>query len=213
MPPKKNKKKTQRGDGLYDKIANTVFGADLKDGEVHAPQWTRKGLKFGSYIGPGTSLQHNLRTGRSPVSRSDTVAQMHDINYTLANNPDDVRAADLRMINTLNRIQREKGDYKFNLYMAKLPIKLKMWAEDRGIIKQGSFSTMDGKSVNPEDLDVLTTTRDRLAQEGYGKKKTPWITHVKAYQKKHGCSYKEAMRRSKATYHKTKTASRGKSGS
>jgi hypothetical protein len=30
--------------------------------------------------------------------------------------------------------------------------------------------------------------------------KNPWIKHVKKYQKKHGCSYKEAMKQSKATY-------------
>ena len=28
----------------------------------------------------------------------------------------------------------------------------------------------------------------------------PWIHHVKKYQKKHGCSYKEAMKRAKITY-------------
>ena len=30
----------------------------------------------------------------------------------------------------------------------------------------------------------------------------PWISHVKAYQAKHKCSYKEAMQKSKATYKK-----------
>jgi hypothetical protein len=45
---------------------------------------------------------------------------------------------------------------------------------------------------------------------GKGKKKvkggcgtcTPWITHVKAYQSKHGCSYKEALSQASKTYHK-----------
>ena len=32
-----------------------------------------------------------------------------------------------------------------------------------------------------------------------------WITHVKAYQSKNGCSYKDAMKRSKSTYNKKKT--------
>ena len=31
---------------------------------------------------------------------------------------------------------------------------------------------------------------------------TAWISHVKAYQKKHNCTYKEALSRSKATYKK-----------
>jgi hypothetical protein len=29
-----------------------------------------------------------------------------------------------------------------------------------------------------------------------------WIKHVKEYQAKHGCSYKEAMQKAKATYRK-----------
>jgi hypothetical protein len=29
---------------------------------------------------------------------------------------------------------------------------------------------------------------------------SPWIKHVKKYQKKHGCSYKEAMKQAKKTY-------------
>ena len=31
---------------------------------------------------------------------------------------------------------------------------------------------------------------------------SPWIQHIKAYQKKHGVSYKEAMKKAKATYKK-----------
>ena len=27
-----------------------------------------------------------------------------------------------------------------------------------------------------------------------------WVAHVKAYQAKHGCTYKEAMKRAKETY-------------
>lgn len=46
--------------------------------------------------------------------------------------------------------------------------------------------------------------------EGKGKKKvkggcgtcTPWITHVKKYQSKHGCSYKEALKEASKTYKK-----------
>jgi hypothetical protein len=35
---------------------------------------------------------------------------------------------------------------------------------------------------------------------GEGKKPSPWIKHVKAYKKKHGCSYREAMTQGKASY-------------
>ena len=37
-----------------------------------------------------------------------------------------------------------------------------------------------------------------VAKHGSGM--SPWIRHVKAYQKKHGCSYKEALKGAKSTY-------------
>jgi hypothetical protein len=33
-------------------------------------------------------------------------------------------------------------------------------------------------------------------------KSSSWISHVKAYQKQHGCSYREAMVKAKASYQK-----------
>lgn len=36
-----------------------------------------------------------------------------------------------------------------------------------------------------------------------------WVTHVKKYQKAHGCSYKDAMKRSKSTYKKKKPKQAG----
>ena len=38
MPKKQNKK--QEGGAMYDWIANNVFGAKLRDKEIHAPQYT-----------------------------------------------------------------------------------------------------------------------------------------------------------------------------
>jgi hypothetical protein len=48
-------------------------------------------------------------------------------------------------------------------------------------------------------------TSGLLKTVGLGKKPrkpSAWITHVKAYAKEHGCSYKEALSRAKATYKK-----------
>jgi hypothetical protein len=208
MPPKKRKanKKVQHGDGLYDRIANGLFGASMGHNEVHAPQYTEKGFRFGKFIGPGTDVYGGIRKGAKPVSKTDKTAKLHDIMFTLAQNPDDVRAADLRMVKNLDRIQKEKGDYKFNIYMGKLPIKGKMMLEDWGIMKKGSFSGMKGAKVSKENRELLENEKAKLTQEGYGKKKkptrlqSPWVTHVKAYQKAHGGSYKEAMQRSRASY-------------
>ena len=207
MPPKKKKvnKKIQHGDGMYDYVANNVFGASLRPGEVHAPQYTKDGFRFGSYIGPGTKVYDNLRKGVQPITNTDKTAKLHDIMFSLAENPEDARAADLRMIRNLDRIQNEKSDYKFNIYMGKVPIKAKMWAEDMGIIRKGSFTSMKGAQVSKENRKMLEREKAQLIQEGYGKgkKKKPqsaWLTHVKAYQKKNGCSYREAMQKGKATY-------------
>ncbi len=51
---------------------------------------------------------------------------------------------------------------------------------------------------------------DLLAAAGSGKVKggcgscgkSPWIAHVKAYQHKHGCSYKTALSEASKTYHR-----------
>jgi hypothetical protein len=207
MPKKQNKK--QSGKGAYDYIARNVFGASLKDGEIHAPQYTKDGFRFGKFIGPGTDVFGGIKTKAVPVSGTDKTAKLHDINYTLSQNVGDVRAADLRMIKKLEQLQRDKSDYKFNTYMGSLPIKTKMKLEDWGIIRKGAFSSMTGNELKKEDRELLETERDALHQEGFGKKKkantaSPWIMHVKAYAKANTCSYKTAMVKSKASYKSSK---------
>ena len=202
MPPKK---KVQQGEGLYDRIANRLFGAQLKDGEIHAPQYTSQGFRFGRFIGPGTDVFSNIRSGAIPVSKTDKASKLHDILYTLAQSPSDVRAADLRMVKKLESIQKEKGDYLFNLYMGKLPIKAKMLAEDRNLIKKGTFSSQKGALLSKEDREILEKERDQLTQEGYGKGKTksPWMTHVDNIRKKHpDKSYKQCLKLASASYKK-----------
>ena len=47
-------------------------------------------------------------------------------------------------------------------------------------------------------MDVYTKGKQDLASYGGGR--PSWIQHVKAYQAKHGCSYKDAMKGAKGTY-------------
>jgi hypothetical protein len=164
------KTKQQKGKGLYDKTVNYLFNAKLRDGEIHAPVWTKDGLKFGSFIGPGSDIIGRVREGIQPVSNSDRVAQAHDLRYGTAKTPADVRDADTRMINKLNDLQSKGDEYKVNIWMGKLPIQLKMFAEDRGIIKPGSFSSMKGWD-NADDAKVASDKLAELEQQGYGKKK------------------------------------------
>ena len=201
MPPKK--KPVQKGEGLYDRIANRLFGAQLKDGEIHAPQYTSQGFRFGRFIGPGTDVFSNIRSGAIPVSKTDKASKLHDILYTLAQNPSDVRAADLRMVKKLESIQKEKGDYLFNLYMGKLPIKAKMLAEDWNLIKKGTFSSQKGALLSKEDREILEKEKAQLTQEGYGKPKSLWMTHVDNIRKKHpDKSYKQCLKLASASYKK-----------
>jgi len=53
----------------------------------------------------------------------------------------------------------------------------------------------------PERLSERLPSSERKTEvTRHGSGMSPWIKHVKAYQKKHGCSYKEAMKGAKKTY-------------
>ena len=182
MPRKKKEPHHQHGGGLYDTIVNKLFGAKLRDGEIHAPVWTSSGLKFGSYIGPGSDVIGRIREGIQPVSKSDAVAQKHDLAYGFAKNAADVRAADLKMVAKLNDLQSKGEEYRANVWMGKLPIQAKMWAEDRGIIKPGSFADYKGWN-NADDEKVAKDKLTELEMAGYGKKK-PKVKPKKKPKKK-----------------------------
>jgi hypothetical protein len=194
------KKKKQSGKGVYDFIANNAFGANLGKGEIHAPQYTAQGFRFGNYIGPNTDIYNNIRNGRTPVSDTDRVAQAHDLRYGKAKTVADVRAADLKMVSKLKEIQKSKSDYRFNTYMGMLPIRAKMLLEDIGIMRQGSFA--DFKGVAIADQKTSNDKLKELTQIGYGKKNT-WMLHVAACRKKHPSkSYKECLKLASKTYKK-----------
>lgn len=161
---------TVTGGGLYDYIANKFFGANLKDGEIHAPLRTPSGWQFASYMGPGTDVYTNIKNKKEPVSNADRVAQAHDIRYSHAMSPEDVRTADLKMVQKLNDIEKDKSDSKFNIALGKWPIKAKMFLEDMGVMKKGSFSSQKGIS-DREEAKVLGDKLRELEVEGYGKKK------------------------------------------
>ena len=64
-----------------------------------------------------------------------------------------------------------KGDeYRVNVWMGKVPIKAKIWAENWGIIKKGSFADLKGWA-NPDDEKVARDKLTELEMAGYGKKK------------------------------------------
>ncbi len=102
MPIKKKKKNQQSGDGLYDWVANNLLGANLSKGEVHAPQYTQSGWRFGNFIGPGTNVYNNIRNGKMPITNTDKVAKAHDLRYGLARSNADMNRAS-KQIDSLNQ--------------------------------------------------------------------------------------------------------------
>lgn len=198
MPRKKDK---QSGKGIYDWTANKLFNAKLRVGEIHPPLYTPQGFKFGSYIGPNTKIYDRLREGVEPVSMVDKVAQAHDIRYGQAKNSDHVRDADLKMIAKLDELWRTKGDYKFNILTGSLPIKLKMWAEDHGILNKGSFASVGKNKLSVEDDRIAKSKLSDLEQQGFGKKN--WMVHVASVRKSNPSkSYKDCLKIASKSYKK-----------
>ena len=170
MPRKKQQANNQQGAGIYNKTVNYLFGSNLRDGEVHAPVYTKEGVKFGSFIGPGSDIIGRIREGVQPVSNSDRTAQAHDLRYGFAKNSADVRVADLKMVNKLYDLQKNNEEYRVNVWMGAWPIRLKMFAEDYKIIKPGSFADLKGWN-NVDDEKVAKDKLAELEMTGYGKKK------------------------------------------
>lgn len=144
-------------------------------GERHAILELPNG-KYGmaNYMGPGTQVIKRLQRGDPPRTKSDKVAMRHDIDYALASglkNKNEqakaIRQADQRMVASLNRISKEKGDSAKNIFQGRRLIQGKMAAEDVGLMEKGSFGG-DLKPISDKDKILLMSKRAGLAQEGYG---------------------------------------------
>jgi hypothetical protein len=185
---------------------NFLFNANLKDGERHGILKTSKGWKPASYMGPGTRISDNIRNNLEPISEVDTVAQAHDLRYAFANNTDDVRSADIKMIQKVKQIKKDKTDSRWNTAQAGL-IRGKVWLEDKGLVQPQSFASFGFDPGTTEQDKVLMRAKlDELTARGYGKPKEsknsrhPWINHCKEYQLKHDCTYAQAMKLSRDSY-------------
>ena len=155
------------GAGMYDRLAN-LLGGTLKDGEIHAPLLTKDGFKFASYIGPGTKTYERLLNGDEPVSDVDRVAMAHDIRFTQATTPEEVRIADEKFLKKLEDIEKNKTDNSFNINMGRVPIMSKVLLEDLGIMSKGSFSSMKGIS-DKKQARLYSDKLKELETLGYGK--------------------------------------------
>ena len=161
----------QNGLGLLDGIKTLFSLTQRYPNEKHTPYMTKQGIKTASYMGPQTEVLTRLTSNDSkinePLGPVDKTAQLHDIMFMLSENNQDVREADERMLKNLNRIERDKSDYKVNILMGKA-IKGKIMAENIGLLNKGSFSNKSGKNLTPRDRNILMKNYNRLTQEGYG---------------------------------------------
>ena len=135
--------------------------------EQHVPQMTKNGLKTGSYIGPKTRLLTRLQSKNPainlPISETDKISQLHDIEYTLAKDVNMVREADLNMLKRLKKVEDKKLDYKVNIFAGKNGIRAKLAGETIGILQKGSFANYkEPKNFTEDEFNLLVENKRRL---------------------------------------------------
>ena len=92
------------------------------------------------------------------------------------------------MIGRFGGVNRLKKANKWSKFVRDLvPKSVRDAAENKAV---GMIKSMGGRRVGSTNSPVG------------GKRPSAWIEHVKAYQRAHGCSYKQAMMGAKATYKK-----------
>ena len=179
------KNKDKISDAYSGEIGNTIrnlipsnddLGRDGFAGERHMILELPNGKNgVANYMGPGTQVVKRLKRGDKGRTKADTVAKRHDIDYSLAKGAenikdqyDQIRKADKRMVNSLRKIQSNRGDASRNVQAGMRLIQAKNIAEDAGVISRGKFAGKLDK-ISPEDKNILLANRDLLTQKGYGK--------------------------------------------
>lgn len=166
------------GEGIMDfidrgraAISNALPDSDsnarkMYPGERHALLKLANG-KYGraSFMGPGTQLVSRLKRGDPPRTLSDKVAKRHDIDYALSTDVAGIRAADKRMVKSIQRIKKAGTDSRFNTLQGEKLIQMKMKLEDLGVDPL-RFAKFGG--VSEADKPLVLAEKKKLEQEGYG---------------------------------------------
>lgn len=145
-------------------------------GEQHAILQLPNGKNgVANYMGPGTNVIKRLERGDPGRTKSDMVAKRHDIDYMIAQNArtkadqlQQVRAADNRMINSLKKIQANKGDAGRNIQMGMRLIQAKKLGEDLGKLDKSEYAG-ELEKISPGDMALLMKNKGELQQQGFGK--------------------------------------------
>jgi hypothetical protein len=135
-------------------------------GEKHAILQLPNGKKgVANYMGPGTNVVERIKRKDPPRTPADAVARAHDIRYTLAKNVDDLRDADVKMVNKLKTVK----DAPMNIFLGKRLIQAKMKAEDYGLLSKDQFNK-SFKRPAPADSAILQNALKTMEQQGFGLK-------------------------------------------
>ena len=143
-------------------------------GENHTFLYTGKGilgLEKASFMGPGTNLTKRLKMNSQPKTYSDKVSQAHDIRYGLSENIVDIRKADNKMLQSLEKASKEKLDYEFNIKQGQVGIKSKIFLEDYMKINPKTFASFGKNDLSKEEIDLYTNKLNELEMEGFGYKR------------------------------------------
>ncbi len=129
-------------------------------GERHGYLWTGKGISRANYCGPGTNLKKRLADGDAPVNRTDKICQRHDIAYSNAKTPHDIRVADVQMLHALD------NDPNVNFVEKKVIgglIRGKVLGEDIGVFGPEFFTKLPGLHQNQQTRAIRKRQNLRLA--------------------------------------------------
>ena len=178
------KKSNKSGKGFIDSIAKKLFPNKHNialPGEKHQIIYLSDGTyNPARFSGPGTNLSTRIKRGDQPLSNVDKTAEAHDLKYALANNNQDKRAADIRMVQSLNKARANKLDSNFNINQAEL-IRLKILLEKAGA-KPEWFTTYGRASETPSDITMYENKLRELQQQGFGMSHTG--IHIKHLSKR-----------------------------
>ena len=165
-------------------IENIVKGNEGK--EMHAILKTPEGLRRANFMGPNTELIKRLKRGDKPLTPADKVSLGHDIQYTLAETPSDIRKADDIMKRDLGRLLKQGKENMFNVGQGQL-IKVKNLAEDilaplleKVGVPNINELQLSKKKLTLRDRKLLEDTLEKIQKEGYAleslkKRKTPLL--------------------------------------
>jgi len=171
MAIKKKNKKTQKGKGFFDSMANAVLSDKhnrLLPGEKHQIIYLPDGTYSPAvYSGPGTQLKVRISRNDQPLSYVDKVAEAHDLRYALASVDGDVRTADNKMVQSLQRGKVQKLDSNFNINQG-LMIQTKILLEDKFGVPKTFFATYGKQNKQPSEIAMYENKLKELEQQGFG---------------------------------------------